>query len=180
MGQVILMEDFNAKLEVKKPKIQQEQSRNGKLLEKLMEDTNTIPVSLKENQHSWTRVRKRKEKTEKSIIDYIIMTKEMAEATKLVYVDEIGTLKLKGKEETDHNTIIVEAEYPTTTKPTKQKMLNLKDADGWANFNRILEKAYSNNKPKTYNEYEKNIKKAMNQSFKTIIITREKYKYKKN
>ena len=178
-GQVILMGDFNAKLEVENIKIQQKQSRNGKNLEKLMEDTDTIPISLQQNNQAWTRVRKRKENIEKSIIDYIIMTKPMAEATTLVYVDEAGTHKLKGKEETDHNTIIIEALYPTASRAEKQKMLNLKDKAGWEKFNKTIEDKYDKQMPSSYNEYDKTIKEAMKTSFKTITIDRGKYKYKK-
>ena len=179
MGHVILMGDFNAKLEVKNNKIQQEQTRNGKNLEKLMEDTDTIPISLQQNPNSWTRVRKRKDNIEKSIIDYIIMTKPMAEATKLVYVDEAGTYKLKGKEETDHNTMIVEALYPIAGRAEKIKMLNTKDKAGWVKFNKTIEEKYNKQMPTSYNDYEKSIKKTMKNSFKTITIDRGKYKYKK-
>ena len=179
MGEVILMGDFNAKLEVKNDRIQQEQSRNGKQLEKLLEETDTIPISLHENQQAWTRVRKRKDKIEKSVIDYIIMSKDIASITKLVYVDEAGTHKLKGKEETDHSTIIVETQYPAPSKTTKRKMLNLKDEQGWKKFNSAMKKKHADKMPATYNEYEKNIKEAMKESFETITVNQGVYKYRK-
>ena len=96
-GQVILMGDFNAKLEVRKENIHQEQSRNGKNMQKMLEDTKTTPITLKADIGNWTRSRKRKENTERSIIDYIIMTDDIKNNTKLIYIDEIGSYKLKGK-----------------------------------------------------------------------------------
>ena len=173
------MGDFNAKLEVKNTKIQQDQSRNGKHLEKLLEDTGTEVISLKENPQAWTRVRKRKEEVEKSIIDYVIMTHDIASKTKLIHVDEAGIHKLKGKEETDHSTIIIEAEYPTMNKITKDKIINLKDPEGWSKFNKQLERQFKEEMPKTYDEYEKQIKDAIKNSFKTITISKGTYKYKK-
>ena len=183
-GQVILMGDFNAKLEVKNNKIQQDLSRNGKHLEKLLEDTDTIPISLNESQQAWTRIRKRKEETEKSNIDYVIMTQGMATTTKLVYVDEAGIHKLKGKEETDHSTIIIEAEYPTTSKLTKSKITNIKDPEGWKKFNRIIEDQFKETMPKTYSEYERHIKEAiknllkLSQPIKASTSTRKLKKLK--
>ena len=179
-GQVILMGDFNAKIEINNAKIQQEQTRNGKHLEKMMCDTDTTPISYLENQQAWTRTRKRKDMMEKSVIDYVIMTKTIAETTNLVYVDEAGTHKLKGKEETDHNTIIIETKYPTTTRAEKRKLMNLKDSEGWEKFNKLMEEEYEHNMPESYSQYEKAIKKAMDKSFKTITVKKGEYKYKKN
>ena len=46
-GQIILMGDFNAKLTIENINIKQGQTRNGKLLEKMLDETQTTPVSLK-------------------------------------------------------------------------------------------------------------------------------------
>merc|ERR1711942_599023 len=112
-GEVALMGDFNAKLEIKGD-IQQTQTRNGKHLAKMLEDTNTCAISVEKNP-TWTRCRKRKDTIEKSIIDYIIMTPRLAQ-TSHTNVDDAGILKLKGKEETDHSTITAELEIATTPK----------------------------------------------------------------
>ena len=173
------MGDFNAKLEVITENITQSQSRNGKHLEKMLQDTDTTPVTLKADKGAWTRSRKRLNTTERSIIDYVIMTKNMSNNLSMVHVDEDGLFKLKGKEETDHNTIIVEVELPTAPKITKQKMTNFKDEAGWKKFNQIIIDQARNDPPTNYDQYEKAIKKAIKESFKTITINKGQYKYKK-
>ena len=179
-GQVILMGDFNAKLEIRNEYVTQAQSRNGLHMQKMIDDTETIPITLKAHKGAWTRSRKRLDTMERSVIDYVIMTKQISDLTKMVYIDEAGLHKLKGKEETDHNTITVEVELPTATKLTKAKITNLKDAEGWKQFNQIVEGKFKNQPPKDYDEYEKVIKDTIKNSFKTITVNRGIYKYKKS
>ena len=179
-GQVILMGDFNAKLEIKTQNITQNQTRNGKYLQKMLDDTDTKPVTLQADIVAWTRTRKRKDIMEKSIIDYVIMSNPIADLTKMVHIDEAGIYKLKGKEETDHNTITIEVELPTAEKITREKIMNLKDEEGWKQFNQILEDTFKDKSPENYDEYEKVIKETIKKSFKTITITKGIYKYKKS
>ena len=144
------MGDFNAKLEINTREVNQPQSRNGKHMKKMMDDTDTIPTTLKAHQGMWTRTRKRLDKIERSVIDYIIMTKTITEKVIMIHVDEAGLYRLKGKEETDHNSIIVQLELPTATRTTQEKITNYKDKDGWVTFNRIVEDKLSNKIPEGY------------------------------
>ena len=77
---VILLGDLNAKIEMKtqdKPGCNQQTSRNGKMLDNLINNTNTTVVNkLSTHQGTWTRVN-RKNNKEKSIIDYIIVSKSI-------------------------------------------------------------------------------------------------------
>ena len=176
-GQIILMGDFNAKLKVDKLEIQQEMSRNGEYLQKMIEDTQTVPVTLNADKGMWTRV-KRKDTNERSIIDYVIMSNDIAQTTNLIQIDEEGSVRLKGKEETDHNTIVVETSVPAPQRTSKEQITNLKDPEGWEKFNKAIEEAWKNNPPTTYDQYEQAIKEAMKKSFRKITITKGKYKYK--
>ena len=97
----------------------------------------------------------------------------------MIHVDEAGLYRLKGKEETDHNSIIVQLELPTATRTTQEKITNYRHKDGWETFNRIIEHKLSNKTPENYDEYENTIKNALLKSFKTISVTKGKYKYKK-
>ena len=171
------MGDFNAKLKVDKAEAQQEQSRNGEYLQKMIDETQTTPVTINANKGTWTRV-KRKDTRERSIIDYIIMSKEIAQTTKMVHIDEAGLLRMKGKEESDHNTIAVETDIPVTQQIHREKILNIKDPEGWTKFNKEIETRFLESPPETYSQYEKEIRNAMKKSFKTITITKGKYKYK--
>ena len=176
-GHIILMGDFNAKLEVNKIGIEQKISRNGTCLQRTIDQTQTTPISLKANKGTWTRVN-RKKTSEKSIIDYVIMTTEIAQSTTMIHIDEEGTLRLKGKEESDHNTIVIETTIPTQKRVTREKILNIKDPKGWKKFNNIIGKKFKKHPPETYNQYEKVIKETMKQSFRKITVTKGQYKYK--
>ena len=131
------MGDFNAKLEINNENMTQIMSRNGKILKKMLDDTDTIPVTMEDSVIKWTRSRKRLSSIEKSVIDYVIMTKEISQSIISVHIDEPGIYKLKGKEETDHNSIIIETKIPFRKKLTKEKRKNLKDPEGWKKFNKI-------------------------------------------
>ena len=165
-GQVILMGDFNAKLEVKKSNITQEQSRNGRIMKKMLDDTDTTPITLQANIGNWTRSRKRKDEIERSIIDYVIMTEGIKNNTKMVYIEEAGSYKLTGKEETDHNTILIETDISASTNATKSTTTNFKDQAGWEKFNKIIENQFANHLPENYDEYERTIKNAIKKAFK--------------
>ena len=102
---VIVMGDFNAKLEMKTPFGQQTESRNGTLLEEVLKQTNTVTVNTrKEHTGMWTRVN-RKNPNEKSVIDYIITSKALSDQIIESSTDETGVLLIQGKNPTDHNTI---------------------------------------------------------------------------
>ena len=135
-GEVILTGDFNAKININKNNCQQETSRNGKLLEKLMKDTALIPITVNQDGEMWTRV-KRKNTDEKSVIDYILTTEKIAQKTQDVNVDQHGLYRLKGKEESDHNTITMTANLNMNKDSIKiKKICNSKE--GWKQFNKIM------------------------------------------
>ena len=75
-GRVILMGDFNAKIEIDKPQCQQRTSRNEKYLEEILKDTDMVPISTKAQRGTWTWTRKAGNQAEqKSVIDYILVDK---------------------------------------------------------------------------------------------------------
>ena len=106
-GEVILVGDFNAKLEVNNQCVQQNQSRNGKNMQRMLDETSMKPISLEATIGHWTRVN-RKDTSERSVIDYILMSETIAKTTRYIEIDEAGAYRLKGKAETDHNTMIAE------------------------------------------------------------------------
>ena len=176
-GEIILMGDFNAKVTVQKNQINQKETRNGTFLNTMTEDTDTKITSLNANHGTWTRVN-RKNTTERSIIDYVIMTEGVANNTKSITIDEIGTHRLKGKEESDHNTIVIETEMTTTNTTSTRKIMNLKDKGGWEKFNKVFETKCQNKMPSTYDEYEEYIKDTMQETLQTITIKEGVYRPK--
>ena len=85
-GGVILTADFNAKLEINDNHIRQNKSRNGKLLGKLIEDTELTPINKQQGKCKWTR-QNRNNPMEKSVIDYILVSKQYMNNIEEVNVD---------------------------------------------------------------------------------------------
>ena len=176
-GEVILVGDFNAKLEINNDIVKQKISRNGKYMHRMLKETGMTPKSLEADIGNWTRV-KRKDTNERSVIDYIIMTEKLAEQTKYLEIDEIGTNRLKGKAETDHNTIIAELDLNISNKIIKETIYNTKNKNNWEKFNNELADRYDEKEPQTYEEFEKMIKKAMEKTMDKITIKKGHYKPK--
>ena len=122
----MLAGDFNAKLRINDRNVLQDQSRNGKCMQRMLDETNMKPKSLEAAVGQWTRV-KRKDTTERSVIDYILMTSKIAAATENIEIDESGAHRLKGKAETDHNTITVELDLTYHTKVENEVFFNTKN-----------------------------------------------------
>ena len=61
-GDVILAGDFNAQLKIDIPSknIKQSHSRNGEMLEELLNDTNSVPINCKTDICEWTRENRKK------------------------------------------------------------------------------------------------------------------------
>ena len=176
-GEVILMGDFNAKLEVENQVVQQKQSRNGTCMQKMLDETGMKAKSLEATYGHWTRV-KRKDTAEKSVIDYIIMSEKIADATKYLAIDEIGAHRLKGKAESDHNTMTVEINTAYNNKVTTETIYNTKNRTKWDEFQKELETQYERKEPTTYEEFEKMIKEAMEKTLDKITIKKGQYKPK--
>ena len=60
-------------------------------------------------QRKWTRVNT-KNSNKKSIIDYAICSKTLSKDIMKVLIDDQETYKIKGKNKSDHNTIIIDIE----------------------------------------------------------------------
>ena len=54
----------------------------------------------------------------KQISDYILVSKNIMNNISLIMVDEIGSLRIKGKKETDHNTITLDMKINDRRKTT--------------------------------------------------------------
>jgi len=140
-GEIILMGDFNAKLDINKENYQQTQSRNGKQLQGLIDDLQLKPISLKSHTGTCTW-KNRHNNEEHSTIDYIITTEKLAKQTREVIVDEEGIYRIKGRKHSDHNTILTKigTNIKVNTKIIKRWKLNNKE--GWEKYNKEIQKAY--------------------------------------
>ena len=115
-GRVILTGDFNAKINITQENCNQQTSRNGKHLEKLITDTEMIPITLKTARGIWTRQNRQKPE-EKSVIDYILTDTDTHKQVEETIVDEEGTHRIRGTNDSDHNTILTTINIDITHKP---------------------------------------------------------------
>ena len=150
-GEIIIAADFNAKLEINEDNYKQKQSKNGELLQKLINKYNLQKISLNSTTGKWTRIPRNKNEKE-SIIDYILMTPGIAKQVTEVRVDEQGIYRLQGKTKTDHNTIIVEINLNIKPEIKKVKKWNLNNKEGWAKYNTEFKRNHDKNKPKNQQE----------------------------
>ena len=150
-GDVVLTGDFNAKIEIKENngKIKQNQSRNGKMLQHTLDMTKLIPASTTECSPKWTRIN-RNNTSEKSIIDYALISDTMKKRIKEVYVDEEGIMKIEGKNQSDHNPIMITLDYNTMKTKEKVTKWKLNNNNKWKEYNKEIQKIYENGTTENY------------------------------
>ena len=168
-GEVILTGDFNAKLEINKDQAKQKQSRNGKIMAEFLQNTGLQPVSLEAKTGIWTRVN-RNNQTEKSVIDYILATPQVAKQSKNIIIDETGNLRMKGRKESDHNTITMETKCQTRKALEKRQIWRTNNEEAWEDFNKEMQNT-PEEVTKYYNKFEKFLNKTMAQQLGKITIT---------
>ena len=105
--------------------------------QELITDTNLIPISLKADRGIWTRVN-RNNPNEKSIIDYILVDRKTAIEVEEIIVDEIGTHRLRGKRESDHNTILMTLKQKIQPIIEKKKSLKKGTPEQWDQYNKLI------------------------------------------
>ena len=93
------------------------------------------------------------------MIDYIIMTKTTIPKVKDLRVDKEGTHRMKGREETDHNTILMEIDTTVTSHANKITVWKRGSKSDWRNFNEAINRDLKQNPTKTYMDLEQAIKR---------------------
>ena len=169
-GKVVLTGDFNTKIKVNKDGINQNTSPNGRYLEEMISNLNLEPISTKSETGTWTRVN-RSNPQEKSIIDYIIIPKEIIEQIKENIVDEEGVYRIKGRKETDHNTLLCKLSFEPKRETKKIVKWKLNNKEGWKLFNEQIKIKIKEINNENYNEVESTIKETLNETVGKSVIT---------
>ena len=112
------------------------------------------------------------------MIDYVLVSEKIEKSIKHIEIDEIGAYRLKGKEETDHNTITIELNLEYKNKVITETIYNTKNKRDWESFNEEIVKNYEQNEPQTYHEFEDLIKSTMEKTLKKVTIKKGQYKPK--
>ena len=100
-------------------------------MEDLINETGLIPISTNANGGIWTR-KNRTKHTEKSVIDYILVDENTLKQMEEILVDEEGTHRIGGKNESDHNTILLTINT-TMNKDKEKEQWEKPSEESWKN-----------------------------------------------
>ena len=160
-GEILLIMDGNAKIGLLNEPI----SRNGRYLLQIIDETN-LHIMNKSSKCDGKITRKNtKNNNEFSAIDFVLTTENTEPSVRNILIDEDGLFKIKGKDETDHNSIIVKINIKQIDKQKPIKMTNWNIRAG----------------PNKWEEYEKQIKNITNGATQILMDTSIDFKkrYKK-
>ena len=178
---LLVVGDFNAKIDSLNDKMIS-LSPNGSLMLDLINSYDLDVLNFhQECSGKWTRVKKKKDKIEKSVLDYVLCTKQMSNFVSAMEIDEnhlftpFSIRKSKNNTSqifTDHNSILCNFKLtPTAVTKTKQNVPRALPKIGWKLSPDGLHKFYelsSNNStiPNNYTELEQLISHTMDSCFK--------------
>ena len=138
-GVILLAMDANAKIGL----LGENESRNGKLMKKVFEETELFIMN-EDNKCEGKITRKNtSNENEISAIDLVLTSKDVKEWIQKMIIDEDGLIKIKGKKESDHNTIVIDLAIPNVDKITKQTKTNWNlraSTEKWKQFENELER----------------------------------------
>ena len=93
--------------------------RNGQLLEEVFDNHDLTIMNKSDKCIGKVTRQNTKQSTEKSAIDFVVTDSEIEKWINSMKIDEDGLLKISGKNDTDHNTIVVDL---TISKFEKKKL----------------------------------------------------------
>ena len=138
-GEIFLAMDANAKIGI----LGEEKSRNGNKILELFENTNLSVMNTNEKCHGKITRKNTKNEKEISAIDFIVVSSQVEEWITKMVIDEEELLKLKGKNSSDHNTILVNISIPKLDKTKTNRITgwNIKASnEKWAMFRAEIQK----------------------------------------
>ena len=161
-NEVILAGDFNAKLQVNYPTLNRMNLETERYLKEIIDENSLHPISLDATQGIWTR-QNRKKKEGKSITDYVLVTEQIKKNVTEMIVDEEGQLRTKGKNESDHNTMITRMKINDPRRPTYATKWKLDNKEDRKEFNKMVHEDRTKEiiEQASYNEAIKEIKKVL-------------------
>ena len=137
-GPIVLTMDGNGKIGL----MNEEISRNGKELLKVFDETN-LTVLNRSDICTGKITRQNKKGDEKSAIDFVTASSEICKWFEKMTIDEEGLMRVKGKNESDHNTIVFHMNIPSINRigAIKKTTWNIHASDEkWKDFSHELEK----------------------------------------
>ncbi len=183
-NEIILMGDFNAKIEIDNEQIRQAPSRNGKLLSNIIDRNQLTPTNqMSLHKGTWTRINSNNP-SEKSVIDYMLISNGLQPSVTESETDDNNIYNIEGINSTDHKTITM------SLMLSKLKVTNIihkwkaGSTDQWKAFNKQVITNWNNrkqNEPQRdqYDSLHKHLMAALKQCIGQLKIdTNRKYKVK--
>ena len=199
---VIIEADFNSKLGKEYvSKDPNDKTENGKLLENVIKRQNLVVANgLMQCEGTITRKRVTTQRTEESVISYVLISENLRRHIESVHIDEkrhnvltriTKTKRGYSKKESDHNLIETKLKLPWNNKEKpepKETMFNLKNKDCQKKFK--YETTINNKLSKVMEEEEdlevatikfmKQLEKALHKCFRKVGLRKEKSNQKQN
>ena len=138
-GELLLTMDGNAKLGL----LGEDLSRNGKLLVQLISENDLVLINKDVKCQGKITRQNTKKPEEQSAIDFVVSSQDCATWLNQMIIDEKGDMKVRGKNPTDHNTIMIRLSIPKIDhkQVIKQTQWNLRASETkWSEFAFQLEK----------------------------------------
>ena len=138
-GELLILMDGNAKIGL----LGEEISRNGRLLKQVFDLTELSILNESVKCRGSITRRNTKNDSEFSAIDFILANNSAKEWINDILIDEAGLFKVRGKNETDHNTICINLTIPKVDKirNVKQVSWNIRaPEEKWVEFRQELDK----------------------------------------
>ena len=141
-GNILIFMDGNGKVGL----LGEEKSRNGILLEEVFEAQDLTLMNKNKICTGKITRQNTKNANENSAIDFVVADKTIEEKIREMIIDEDQLLKIKGLNNTDHNTIIVKVQIDKIDRTKSEKSIHWRlgaPTECWQKFRNELRKLES-------------------------------------
>ena len=116
-GEVVLCMDANAKIGLMGEPV----SRNGKMIQKVFQENKIQVMNAGEKCKGKITRQNRKNEKEKSAIDFVAASYQASNWISTMVIDEMGEYRMRGVNDSDHNTIVIDITVPKAIKQMRSK-----------------------------------------------------------
>ena len=88
----------------------------------------------------------------KSAIDFTLVSKQYTNNIEEINVDELGIYWLKGKTDSDHNTITTTISSNPNTRKRTAEITQMNYKEGWGEYNKEITRKYKEDPPENYTQ----------------------------
>ena len=137
-GELMILMDGNGKIGILDEPI----SRNGRMLLEVFENTQMQIMNTSEKCQGKITRRATKKNERDSAIDFVIASSGFSDCITKMYIDEDGLYRLQGKAESDHNSIVIDANLSDIKRNSRKKSVIWRmgaPEEAWIQYRKELE-----------------------------------------